>query len=216
MQKAIALLSGGLDSAVATALWLESGNSIHLALTLDYGQRAAREEARAAKAFADRHALPWERIQLPFLEKAAAGSALVNPDRKLPGGTSEQPGDHASAAAVWVPARNLVFLSVAAALAEAAGIDVLLTGFNAEEAQTFPDNSADFLDAMNRALALATRTAVRVESPTLSMDKPAIAVEAHRLGIKPTDLWSCYGAGPEPCGVCESCLRSARAWQTIT
>jgi 7-cyano-7-deazaguanine synthase len=115
-----------------------------------------------------------------------------------------------------VPARNLVFLSVAAALAEAAAIDVLLTGFNSEEAQTFPDNSPDFLDAMNRALALATRTAVRVESPTLSMDKPAIAVEAHRLGIKPTDLWSCYGTGPQPCGVCESCLRSTRAWQTIT
>ncbi len=216
MQKAIALLSGGLDSAVALGLWLESGNGIHLALTLDYGQRAADQEARAAKALANRHSLSWERIQLPFLEKAAAASALVDPDRVLPDGTPEQPGDHASAAAVWVPARNLVFLSVAAALAEAAAIDVLLTGFNSEEAQTFPDNSPDFLDAMNRALTLATRTAVRVASPTLAMDKPRIAIEAHRLGIRPTDLWSCYGAGPQPCGVCESCLRSVRAWKTIT
>lgn len=216
MEKAIALLSGGLDSAVALALWLEGGDGIHLALTLDYGQRAASREARAAKALADRHALPWEQIHLPFLEKAAAVSALVDANRELPAGTPQRPGDHASAAAVWVPARNLVFLSVAAALAEAAGIDVLLTGFNAEEAQTFPDNSPDFLDAMNQALTLATRTAVRVESPTLAMDKPRIAIEAHRLGIRPTDLWSCYGAAPQPCGLCESCLRSVRAWKSVT
>ncbi len=216
MQKAIALLSGGLDSAVALALWLESGNRIHQCVTFHYGQRAAEREAQTAKDLADQHALPWEQIHLPFLKKAASASALVDPDRALPAGTAELPGDDASAAAVWVPARNLVFLSVAAALAEAAAIDVLLTGFNTEEAQTFPDNSPDFLDAMNQALTLATRTAVRVESPTLAMDKPRIAIEAHRLGIRPTDLWSCYGAGPQPCGVCESCLRSVRAWKTIT
>ena len=216
MEKAIALLSGGLDSAVALALWLEGGKGIHLALTFDYGQRAAAQEARAAKALADRHALPWEEIHLPFLEKAAAASALVDPHRQLPEGTPEQPGDHASAAAVWVPARNLVFLSVAAALAEAAGIGVLLTGFNSEEAQTFPDNSPDFLKAMNRALVLSTRTAVRAESPTLELDKREIADTARRFGFGPRDFWSCYGAGPDQCGRCESCLRSARAWKGVT
>ncbi len=211
--QAIALLSGGLDSAVALALWLEGGKGIHLGLTFDYGQRAAAQEARAAKALADRHALPWEQIHLPFLEKAAAASALVDPHRPLPEGTPEQPWDHASADAVWVPARNLVFLSIAAALAEAAGVGVLLTGFNSEEAMTFPDNSADFLKAMNRTLALAAQTAVRVESPTLDMNKPEIANAARRLGFGPRDFWSCYGAGPEPCARCESCLRSARAWK---
>lgn len=213
MEKAIALLSGGLDSAVALALWMEAGGEIHRALTFDYGQRAAAREARAAEAFADRRGLPWERVHLTFLAEAAAASALVDPHRELPRGTPEQPGDRESAAAVWVPARNLVFLSAAAAVAEASGIGVLLTGFNAEEARTFPDNSPEFLESVNRCLALATAIAVRVESPTLAMDKPRIAGEARRLGIGRDELWSCYGAGRDPCGTCESCLRSIRAWQ---
>ena len=215
MDRAVALLSGGLDSVVALALWRERGGGVLLCLTFDYGQRARAQEARTAEDHAGRLGLPWRILELPWLAEAASASAIVDPRRELPAGTPEQPGDEASAAAVWVPARNLVFLAAASALAEAAGAGVLLTGFNREEAATFPDNSREFLEAMNSTLTLASRTPLRVESPTLDMDKAQIAAAARRLGFGPEDFWSCYGAGPEPCGRCEPCLRSARAWEGL-
>jgi 7-cyano-7-deazaguanine synthase len=115
---------------------------------------------------------------------------------------------------VWVPGRNAVFVAVGAAWAEALGCPVVLTGFNREEADTFPDNSPEFVAAAGRFLASGTRSGVRVESPTLHWDKPEIARQARALGLGPDDFWSCYQDGPEPCHRCESCLRSARAWRS--
>lgn len=211
---AVALLSGGLDSAVATAEWLSAGHRVALALTFDYGQRAAGREADLAAGFCRRRGLPWQLVPLPWLSALArrAGSALVAGDRPLPAGTATSPGDEQSAAAVWVPARNALFVAAAAAHAEALGAGVVLAGFNREEAATFPDNSQAFVAAADAFLALGTRAGVRVQSPTLALDKPAIAAAARRLGIGPGDVWSCYRGDPAPCGACESCLRSARAW----
>ena len=114
----------------------------------------------------------------------------------------------ASAAAVWVPARNVVLVAVAAALAEALGADAVVPGFNREEAATFADNSAAFATACEAVLRLGTRSGVRVVAPTLAMDKDAIVATARTLGFSAADFWSCYEGGPSPCGRCESCLRS--------
>ena len=212
-RSAIALLSGGLDSGVSLGLWLENPDcQVSLCLTFDYGQRAVEAESRAARQLAERFGLQWRRIELPWLADAArlSGSALLG--GALPEGTEDNPGDDASASAVWVPARNLVFLAVAASFAEAAGDSVLLTGFNREEAATFPDNSSEFVEAMDAVLKLGTREGVTVCSPTLECSKLDIARRARDLGLAASDFWSCYAAGPSPCGRCESCLRSARAW----
>lgn len=214
MARAVALLSGGLDSGVALGLWRESGGEVAACLTFDYGQRSAEREAAAAQALAGRWGLPWFSVNLPWLGELAghAGSALVGRDRELPRGTAERPGDEASAAAVWVPARNAVLISAAGAWAEAHGAEAVVVGFNREEAATFSDNSPAFLMGANELLRLGTRTGVRVESPTLDRDKRQIVAEARRLGLRSDDFWSCYDAGPDPCGRCESCLRSVRAW----
>ena len=213
-RRAVALLSGGLDSAVALGLWIEGGGAVDLCLTADYGQRSAGAERDAAQALARAHGVPWRELQLPFLAQAAevAGSALVDAERSLPEGTVAQPGDDASAAAVWVPARNVVLVAAGAAWAEALGADAVLLGLNREEAATFPDNSRAFLGACDQALGLGTRSGVCVESPTVAMDKPELGAAARRLGIDPARLWSCYGPGPVPCGVCESCCRFAVAF----
>jgi 7-cyano-7-deazaguanine synthase len=217
MTAAVALLSGGLDSVVATALWLEGGNTVALALTCDYGQRAAAREAETAARFCARRGVPWRALALPWLGELArrTGSALVDPAAALPAGTRARPGDARSAAAVWVPARNAVLLAAAAAHAEALGAGAVLAGFNREEAETFPDNSAAFVTAATQFLGLGTRGAVRAVSPTQGLDKPAIAAAARRLGIGPADVWSCYRGDRAPCGRCESCLRSARAWESL-
>ncbi len=213
--RAVALLSGGLDSATSMAMWLAQGDQVSLCLTADYGQRSAAMEATVAQSLARRYALEWQGLQLPWLGQVAAGagSALLPGGEELPQPKAGSLGDEQSAAQVWVPARNVVLLAAAAAYAESLQAQAVLVGFNLEEAQHFPDNSEAFLQAMEAALAWGTRNQVKVVSPTLGMDKPQIAAAARDLGLQPDELWSCYAAGPKPCGSCESCLRSQRAWQ---
>jgi 7-cyano-7-deazaguanine synthase len=205
----VALLSGGLDSGVAAACHLAAGGTIAACLFFDYGQRAARPELNSARALARRLGAPLVTIELPWLGVLArrAGSRLVA-DGDLPRGTVERPGDEASARAVWVPARNAVFVAIAAAHAEADGAQCIVAGFNREEAATFPDNSAAFLSRATAFLQLGTRNAVVVFSPTIDWDKVQIVAEARALGFGPGDFWSCYEGGEAPCGTCESCLRS--------
>ena len=212
IQTAVALLSGGLDSGVALAMWLDAGASVELAVTVDYGQRSAARELAVGEALAARYGVPWQRLELPWLGEVAAGSALVAGGPELPRRTVDAPGDERSAAAVWIPARNVVLIAAAAAIAEARGAGSVLVGFNREEAATFPDNSTDFVDRFRAVLALGTRCGVGVDSPTLTLTKVEIVAEARRLGLGPEDFWSCYGGGRSPCGECESCVRSARAW----
>lgn len=214
MTGAVVLLSGGLDSGVAAAAWVAGGGTLAACLTFDYGQRAAAPEAGAARRFADRLGAPWHPVALQWLGELAAraGSALVRADLELPEGSADRPGDQDSADRVWVPGRNAVFVAIGASWAEALGADHVVAGFNREEAATFPDNSADFVAAASRMLALGTRTGVTVASPTQEWDKARIVTEARRLGFAPADFWSCYREGPERCGRCESCRRSHRAW----
>src|SRR5688572_21468066 len=205
--KAVALLSGGLDSTVAFAI---RARDTLLALTIDYGQRAARKEITSARRTAARYRVPHRVLKLPWL----TGGALTDRTRRLP-----RPDLHStretqeSAAAVWVPNRNGVFIAAAAALAEPMGATRIVVGFNREEAATFPDNSAKFLQAVNRALELSTRTAIKVESPTLPWDKKRIVREAHRRRISLAGIWPCYEGGRSWCRKCESCLRTVRAGQ---
>ena len=182
------------------------------------GEMALVEPAarRSATVRAINHVVA-ARIEEPHFSEVAAfaseaGSALVASDRELPSGTLAEPGSERSAAAVWVPARNAVFLAIAASAAEAAMAECVLAGFNREEAATFADNSAAFVAAADAYLAYGTRTGVRVVSPTLGLDKPAIVAAARLLGLGPKDVWSCYRGDAAPCGRCESCLRSVRAW----
>jgi 7-cyano-7-deazaguanine synthase len=209
--RALALLSGGLDSGVAAACFrAEAGQQLAGALFFDYGQRAVARERAAAQRLAQRFATPFVEVALPWLGDLAhrAGSALVDRRASLPHGSVERPGDAASAAAVWVPARNAVFVAVAAAHAEAIGATHVVAGFNREEAATFPDNSPAFVRAAGAFLACGTRSGVQVTSPTLELDKAGIVAQARRLGFGPDDFWSCYEGGAVPCGRCESCLRS--------
>jgi len=209
--RGVALLSGGLDSGVAAATFdAQPENALCAALFCDYGQRALHQEARAATALARRLGAPLHRVELSWLADLArrAGAALVDDAAPLPAATPSAPGDEASARAVWVPARNAVFVSVAASLAETLGADCVVAGFNREEAATFPDNSRAFLDAATAFLALGTQGGLEVVSPTVDWDKERIVAEAVRLGFGPGDFWSCYDGGEAPCGRCESCVRS--------
>ena len=214
LKKSVVLLSGGLDSTVAFRQAVDT-TEVKLALTFDYGQRAAKREIAAAEAMAGLSGVPHAVIGLPWL-KEVTKTALVDEGRELPKlGMGDLDGETGktgpSARAVWVPNRNGVFINIAAAYCEALEAELIFTGFNREEAATFPDNSPGFVDAVNDSLSYSTLSKVKVVSPTSSMDKNEIVRFGIENGAPLEHLWSCYEGGAVMCGRCESCLRLKRA-----
>ncbi len=213
----IVLLSGGLDSSANLALAVESDTAL-LALHIDYGQRSAVQEWKAAQRIAEYYGVKVERISIPWLG-ALGGSSLTDKSKDIPELLHSELDTLSkiteSAKSVWVPNRNGVLINLAAAYAERLRASRVVVGFNREEATTFPDNSEAFLDQSTRALSYSTMNGVQVYCYTTQMDKVQICLRLQKLSrVFPHDLvWSCYHAGDEPCGRCESCGRHDRALQ---
>ncbi|MHC1624815.1 MAG: 7-cyano-7-deazaguanine synthase QueC [Methermicoccaceae archaeon] len=205
----VLLLSGGLDSLVCLSILRERFDNI-LAITFDYGQRPLDRELAAAKAIAQHYEVEHRVIPLEFL-------ADTSQDKEVPILSQDDLNDpvkvNESARQVWVPARNLVMLSVACSIAERVGAKTVAFGANAEEGVTFPDNSKAFVDAFNKLVEVGTLSHPAVVAPLIEYDKSEIV----RIGAKlnaPFELsWSCYLDGNVPCGVCESCVRRKRAFE---
>lgn len=211
--RSIVLLSGGLDSTVNVKLAARD-TEIQRVLTFDYGHRAGWCETRAAADICKQLELPHEVVRLDWLADITR-SALVDIDRTLPHPAPEDLDDaekaSASARAVWVPNRNGVFLNVSAAYAETYGCELIITGFNKEEAASFPDNSSGFLDAVNGSLAYSTFAKPLVRSYTIDLDKRQIVNLGREIQAPLERVWACYEGGDAPCWHCESCLRFKRA-----
>jgi 7-cyano-7-deazaguanine synthase len=206
---AVVLLSGGLDSTVAAALSAATFR-LERGLFFDYGQRAVNEEFRAAGSMADRYGVPLDRIELPWMG-LFSGSTLIPGKGETPDQGSAGSGGRPGPPPAWVENRNGVFVAIGASVAASTGCSVVVTGFNAEEAEDYPDNSERYIEAVNRALQIGTSTGIEVVSPTIRMTKGEIVREGLRLGIPWSDLWSCYMSGKTMCGRCESCLRLGSA-----
>lgn len=180
------------------------------ALYFDYDQRARLKEHDAAGKIAGHYGLRLERVELPWLGRISS-SALITGGNDLPRVVGLDGEGGAVSRIVWVENRNGIFINIAAAYAAAGGCGTVIVGFNREEAVTFPDNSEEFLESVNDALAIGAGSPVSVKSPTISMDKSGIVQEGLRLEIPWNLLWSCYRGGRLMCGFCESCRRLKRA-----
>jgi 7-cyano-7-deazaguanine synthase len=200
---AIALLSGGLDSATAAALAIEAGERV-IGLSFDYGQRH-RRELQAASRIAAALGLS-EHHTLEVNLAAWGGSALTDPDQAIPGeGVLE-----GVIPSTYVPGRNTVFIALGLSLAEARGARRLVLGVNAVDFSGYPDCRPDYLDAFQSLADLASRAGrqghgVKLWAPLVQWSKTRIVQEALRLGIPIASTWSCYQGEAEPCGVCDSC-----------
>ncbi len=212
---AISILSAGLDSILATHLAMKH-YTISLAITFNYGQRAFTKEASHAEKFCIEHNIQHQIIHLPWLEQITQ-SSIVNTDRSIPTTTIQSIDNNAQERAnlVWVPNRNGIFVSIAAAYAESNCAESIVAGFNAEEAATFSDNSQQFLDKTNDQLIFATRHKITLISPTIEFTKKEIASHFISEHIPFDSFWSCYQNFDLMCGKCESCIRSMRAFQAI-
>lgn len=205
---AVVLLSGGLDSMVVAALAREQGYRLN-ALTIDYNQRH-RVELAAARRIAEQLGAA-RHVVLPLDLRQFGGSALTS-ELEVP-----KEGLGPGIPVTYVPARNLVFLSLLLAWAEALGARDLFIGVNALDYSGYPDCRPEFIAGFEALAELATRAGTegshfRVHAPLQHMRKADIAREAQRLGLDPAESWSCYDPVAEgvACGLCDSCrLRRA-------
>jgi len=213
MKRSLVLLSSGLDSTVNLYSALAE-SVVVLALTFDYGQRAATREIEHARDLAATLGIPHKVLALPWFRDFTRTS-LVDSDQAVPTDANVGINDFelstASAKAVWVPNRNGIFLNIAAAFAEGLNADWIIPGFNREEAVTFPDNSAAFLEATTRSLDYSTSNHVAVKCFTTELDKIEIVKLGRKLNVPFHKVWACYFGGEAQCGSCESCQRFARA-----
>ncbi|MCC7553340.1 MAG: 7-cyano-7-deazaguanine synthase QueC [Methanobacteriaceae archaeon] len=212
MKKVIGVLSGGLDSTVAISKykdWEIQG------ITFDYGQKAAKMEINSSKEICKKLGGKHSVINLKWLSNISK-SALTT-DKKIPKLDDDDLDDlekcKSSAKSVWVPARNLVFTSIAISFAEAETAEKIIVGWDKEEASTFPDNSKEFLNSFNELIKIGSPDDIKIEAPAIDLDKKEIV----ELGLKldaPMELsYSCYEGLKNHCGICESCRRRKRAFK---
>ncbi len=216
MHSVVILLSGGLDS---TTLLFDlrrrvEGSRLH-ALTFRYGQTHAREtECAAAQARAAGVAV-HRVVDLPgFAALVAGASDLTGPPAGIPALDRLAAAD-LDQPPTYVPHRNLVLLSLAAAYAEAHGLAEVFYAAQAQDRYGYWDCTAAFLDRLNAVLALNRRVAVAVRAPFLALPKRAIVALGLRLGVDYGRTWTCYRGGERPCGECPSCVERAAAFAAL-
>ncbi len=215
MSRAIILLSAGMDSVVSFKLAYSDYDEIRC-VTFAYGQRAQSRELAYESKICAMYRVPHDVVDLPWY---AGFKGALTGSGELPelDNTVLEHFETAKEAAkvVWVPARNTVFLSIAAAFCDHFNFDSIVVGFNKEEAATFPDNSPHFIARFNDALKYAVLGNVRVHAPLIQFDKSEIALLGLQIHAPLEWSWSCYAAESTPCSVCESCVRRSRAFDTI-
>ena len=217
-EKAIVLLSSGLDSTVNFYESLKVYD-ISLALTFNYGQKAFEKEKEKSKAICEMHQVEHKVIDLPWLSDVSTSSSLTNSSKEIPTDSvdiNSLKSSQESAKSVWVSNRNGLFINVAACFAEQLEAQYIIVGFNKEEAQTFPDNSSDFITSINSSLQYSTQNKVKVKSFTIDMDKKEIVLRGQELGVDYNLIWPCYFNGEELCGNCESCKRYLNALEQVS
>lgn len=204
--KAVVLLSGGLDSMVAAGLAKQAGYAVH-ALTVDYNQRHRVELAAAARIAQVMEVAAH--VVLPLDLRQFGGSALTSDIAVPKTGVS---GVEDDIPVTYVPARNMIFLSLATGWAEALGARHIFIGVNALDYSGYPDCRPEFISSFVATANLATKAGVEghgitIHTPLQHWGKARIAQEAAALGLDPGMSWSCYDPTPEgiACGTCDSC-----------
>lgn len=197
--KSIILLSGGLDSTVSATIAKKKTRPL-FALTFDYGQRAAKMEILASRKICQALGVKHKVVKIPFFREF--GKSVMFQEKKKVSVKSFNTLKN-----IWIPNRNGLFINVAACFAEYHQAKLIITGFNREEAQEFPDNSQQFIKAINKSLKHSTLKNIKVKSFVVSYSKN----EIFRIGLRHNaplkHIYSCYLGGKEMCCKCASCRK---------
>ena len=211
MKKAVVLLSGGLDSSVAIHLAKSEGFEVY-ALSFNYGQKHSKElecaKATAKKVGAAEHNIVTLQLNL------WGGSSLTDSKMLIEDGDVTR----TDIPPTYVPARNMVFLSVAASYAEAIGAQDIFIGVSEVDYSGYVDCREEFIQAMENAINMGTVAAVengkkiKIHAPFVHKTKSEEILLGERLGVDWSHTWSCYRGTKNPCGKCDSCLLRAKAF----
>ena len=215
--KALVLLSGGLDSTVCLAKAIEKyGNENVSALSITYGQKHSKE-VEAARNVAKHYGIELTELDLSLIFKFSDCSLLNGSDKEIPKESYEEQlkKTDGSPVSTYVPFRNGLFLSSAAAIAISKECGVIYYGAHSDDAagNAYPDCSEKFNNAMNTAIYEGSGQQLRIEAPFVSLCKADVVKEGLRLGAPLELTWSCYEGGDTPCGKCGTCIDRARAFE---
>lgn len=210
MAKAVAIVSGGMDSVVLAHMYADAGWDLHT-ISFNYGQRHAKE-LQYARSAARRLGATHHEVDLTNITNLLQGSSLTTPDIAVPDG-------HYAAETMRitvVPNRNAMMLNIAAAYATSIDAALLGTAVHGGDHYIYPDCRPEFIKAVDTSITLGTlghgNPRFRIDAPFVYKTKGDIVRMGHSLGVDFRLTWSCYKGGDEHCGSCGTCFERREAF----
>lgn len=214
--KALVLFSGGIDSTTCLAIAVNKyGKENVIALSIFYGQKHSKE-TEASKKIAEYYGVQRIELDLSLIFKYSDCSLLAGSDKEIPHESyaKQLEKTNGSPVSTYVPFRNGLFLSSAASIALSKDCSVIYYGAHADDAagNAYPDCSAVFNDAMNKAIYEGSGKQLKIEAPFVGMTKAEVIKTGLDLNAPYHLTWSCYEGGDKPCGVCGTCIDRQKAF----
>lgn len=211
MEKAIVLMSGGMDSLVCAGLAVEKEHHLSF-LHMNYGQKTSARERKSFDNIADFYHIKTEDrkiIDMTFLSQIG-GSSLT--DNSISVKTYQ--GDSNVIPDSYVPFRNSIILSLAVSWAEVVGATKLYIGANHEDSPGYPDCRPSYYEAFNKVIKEGTKASnIEIMTPVISMKKRDIVLKGQELKVPFALSWSCYKSSDKACGQCDSCALRLRGFK---
>jgi 7-cyano-7-deazaguanine synthase len=201
IKKAVCIMSGGMDSTLSAYMMQEAGYEI-IAVHFNYDQRTQDKELACFNNISQKLQVKEKYIlDLDFFKQLGA-SALTDKSIEVPTNGIEE-----GVPVTYVPFRNGIFLSMAAAIAEKEGAEVISIGVVQEDSSGYPDCRESYIDAMQNAINMGTKdeTNITISMPLVHLLKSEIVEKSLALDVPLELTWSCYKSENRACGVCDSC-----------
>lgn len=205
-QKAIVVLSGGMDSGVLLADYSQKVDIV-LAVFFYYGSKHNDKEMKCAEFLADKYGVKLQKIELPFINDCFKSSLLESSDEEIPEGHYEAENMKSTV----VPFRNGIMLAIAAGIAESVEADMILLGSHSGDHAIYPDCRPEFNKAFAEAVHFGTYNSVQMKAPYADISKIGIAKIGYELGFPFEHTWTCYKGQEVHCGKCGSCVERKEA-----
>ncbi|MBE2986914.1 7-cyano-7-deazaguanine synthase QueC [Campylobacter sp. RM12920] len=200
-KKAVVIMSGGMDSTLCATIAVNEGYEV-IALHFDYDQRTMKREKRAFNEICDKLGIQ-KRLNLNanFIADIG-GNSLTDKSLSVPktGLSDDVPN-------TYVPFRNGIFISIAAAVAEKNGAEAIFIGVVEEDSSGYPDCTHEFIEQINLAINHGTAPSFKTKiiTPLVNLSKAQIVAKSLEIGSPLELTWSCYENENEACGLCDSC-----------